>query len=149
MVAAEGLQIIFLFRRGIKYSFFRVQPRCCLRPCLWRKPVVGPKVTCSADSTLVNIYMRKKLTPLPKPTALAQALIVLNSAHTCSDSFILTEVTQLGKPNILLFTWRKVGLARWVTLLAKSTFCFPCLPHFVRKWMKSWWVTHLPGNFFT
>lgn len=51
-----------------------------------------------------------------------------------------------------LFTWRKVGMARRVTLPAKSTFCFPCSPHFVRKWVKSWpltqgsvcrWVTFL------
>ena len=41
----------------------------------------------------------KKLTPLSKPTALAEALIVENSARACSDCFVLTKLTRLGEPN--------------------------------------------------
>ena len=42
-----------------------------LRPCLLRKAVRGREATLPAKSTLVSVYMRKKLTPLPEPTVLA------------------------------------------------------------------------------
>ena len=42
-----------------------------LRPCLLRKAVRGREATLPAESTLVSVYMRKKLTPLPEPTVLA------------------------------------------------------------------------------
>ena len=52
-------------------------------PFMWRKVVPGKRVTLLAESTLPSVYMRKKLTPLPEPTAsfritteLAHALIV-------------------------------------------------------------------------
>ena len=41
-----------------------------LRPCLLRKAVRGREATLPAESTLVSVYMRKKLTPLPEPTVL-------------------------------------------------------------------------------
>ena len=43
---------------------------------IWRKVVLGERVTLPAESTLASVYMRKKLTPLPEPTVLAHALIV-------------------------------------------------------------------------
>ena len=43
---------------------------------IWRKVVSGKRVTLSAESTSANVYIRKKLTPLPEPAALAHALIV-------------------------------------------------------------------------
>ena len=38
-------------------------------------PIPGRRVTLSVESTLASVYMRKKLTHLPEPTALAHALI--------------------------------------------------------------------------
>ena len=43
---------------------------------IWRKVVSGKRVTLSAESTSASVYIRKKLTPLPEPAALAHALIV-------------------------------------------------------------------------
>ena len=46
-------------------------------PFIWREVVPGKRVTLPAESTSASVYVRKKLTPLPKPTALTHALIVL------------------------------------------------------------------------
>ena len=43
---------------------------------IWRKVVPGKRVTLPAESASASVYMRKKLTPFPEPTALAHALIV-------------------------------------------------------------------------
>ena len=71
-----------------------------LRPCL------GRKVNLPSATTVVGIYMRKKLTPLPEPTVLVHAIIILYC-------LTLTELTWLGEPNCL---WRKVDLARGETV---------------------------------
>ena len=36
----------------------------------------SPRLLLPAESTLARVYMGKKLTPLPEPTALAHALII-------------------------------------------------------------------------
>ena len=99
--------------------------------------------------------MRKKLTSLPEPTALA---------HACLDG-----VDPAGRAKV--FIWRKVGPARRVTLPSKKgdparrvtlpaepTFCFSCkrFANIGRKCRKSWLaqgssgrrVTLLPGTTF-
>ena len=50
---------------------------------MWRKVVPGKRVTLPAESTLLSVFMREKLTPLPESragfamtTMLAHALIV-------------------------------------------------------------------------
>ena len=52
---------------------------------------MGKRVTLQTKSTLVSIYMRMELTPLPEP-------IADNSACTCSDCLALTKLTCLGEP---------------------------------------------------
>jgi len=63
-------------------------------PFIWRKVVPGKGVTLLAESCLLSVYMRKKLTPLPEPRA-------DNRAHACSDCLALTELTRLGEPKCL------------------------------------------------
>ena len=48
------------------------QPPCqseAKAPFIWRKVVPGKRVTLLAESTLLSVYMRNKLTPLPEPRA--------------------------------------------------------------------------------
>ena len=60
---------------GSKSCFSK--PHCLLRPCLYGKNFfVGRRVTFRAESTSASVYMRKTLTPLPEPKALARALII-------------------------------------------------------------------------
>ena len=40
------------------------------------KVIPGKRVTLPAESTSASVYMRKKLTPFPEPTAVAHVLIV-------------------------------------------------------------------------
>ena len=91
------------------------------------RPRPGRKVTLPPVSTVVGIYLRKKVDPF------AQA----NSSCTCYDCLTLTELTRVGEPKCL---WRKFVLARretvplqkgypgsWINLLAQPTFCgFSC-----------------------
>ena len=72
------------------------------------KTCPGISVTFPAEITLASIYTRKMFTLLSEPTALANALIVLNVLNepkacsdcpkqwTCSDSIALTKLTRLG-----------------------------------------------------
>ena len=68
-----------------------------------RKVVLGKRATLPAKSTLVSIYMRKKLTPLPESRAGFPMTVVL--AHVM---IILSKLTWLGKPKWLYgekFAW--------------------------------------------
>ena len=56
-----------------------------LAPVLQKKPA-------SAESTLASDYMRKKLTPLPRPTSLSARFYCQNSTCVCSDCLALTKV---------------------------------------------------------
>ena len=87
--------------------------------------------------------------PLPELIVLAYVLIVLNIAHTCSDSLVLTRLIQLGgQANLCLYGEKirggslydsgklptypspeptltpKVARLGGVTVLAGSSFCF-------------------------
>ena len=44
---------------------------------IWRKVVPGKKITLTANSSLARVFLRRKLTPLSEPRALAHALIVM------------------------------------------------------------------------
>ena len=61
---------------------------------VWRKVVLGKRVTLPAESTLASVYMGKKLTPLPESRAGFQT----NSARAWPDRLALTELAQLGEP---------------------------------------------------
>lgn len=69
----------FMKFRSVTYELLRIWDSA-LMPVIWRKPVQSGKVTppppLPAEPTLVRVYMGKKLTPLPEPTALAHALII-------------------------------------------------------------------------
>ena len=108
--------------------FFPHSTNHIIRPRLYgEKSSLGKRVTLPSESTLGNVYMRKKLTPLPEP----------RGGRACSDRLALTELTRLGEPKCSygeklarLGGWpyhRKKGdLDRRVTLLAEPTFCFSC-----------------------
>ena len=78
------------------HAFFSIINFAVLGPtCLYMEKI-GPRkeVTLPAKSTLANVYMRKKLTPLPK-------LRADNSACACSDCLVLTKFPLLSKPKWL------------------------------------------------
>ena len=52
------------------------------------------RVTIPAESTLASIYMRKKLATSSEPSA-------AESARACSECFVLTDLTWLGKSKCL------------------------------------------------
>ena len=95
--------------------------------CPWQEGL-----TLQPKSTLPSVYMRKKLTLLPKSRA---GFLMITELAPCSDCFALTELTQLSKTKCLYgekLAWlggqtlpsQKGDPARWVTLLAEPTFCF-------------------------
>ena len=96
-----------------------------------KKVFPGKRVTLPAESTLVSVYMRKKLTPLPESRARFPTTTLLT--HTVIMC-CLDQVDTAGRAKV--FIQRKVGLgrrvtlpskqgvrARWVTPLAEPTFC--------------------------
>ena len=56
--------------------------------------MLGKRDILPAESTLVNVYMTKKMTPLLEPTA-------DSSARACSDCLALTKLTRLGESKCL------------------------------------------------
>ena len=72
------------------------------------------RVTLPAKSNLTSVYVRKQLTPLPKPMVLAHALIVSDSAHTCSYCLANDSIDPAGRAKA--FIWRKMCLAKDPTI---------------------------------
>lgn len=139
MVATEGLQIIFLFTKGHIIHFFMSNQVAVLGPVYLKK-------TCPVSKGhLLNWFYfsehlyEKKFDPFAWANSNSTNSDCLKQCSCMLWLFGFDRVDPAGQAK--LFTWRKVGMARRVTLLAKSTFCLPCSPHFVRKWMKSWPLT--------
>ena len=73
----------------------RLFSQACLGTVLQIKPV-------SAESTLASDYIRKKLTPLPKPISLSARFDCQNSACVCSDCLALTKVDPARQAKVFI-----------------------------------------------
>ena len=87
--------------------------------------ITGTSLIFVIVSTIASILYEKKVDPFPR---VKSWLFNGNSTRTCSDRFLLTELTRLGEP-MCLFGEKLARLEGWpyhrkrrVTLLAKPTF---------------------------
>ena len=71
--------------------------------------VLGKRLAIPAQLSLESIFMRKKVTLLPK----------VKSIYACHDCFVLTELTWLREPECL-FGEKLAQLGWWPTVLDKS-----------------------------
>ena len=94
-----------------------------LRPCLLRKIVPGREATLPAEWTLVSVYMRKKLTPLPEPTVLAH--ISLSDTVSVHALVILPWMSWPGCTSQVLY-WEKLTWPEGLPFQHRSLFFFSC-----------------------
>ena len=77
-------KLIFCFTKPLK-------TQCCVMILMTKRVIL------LAESTLLGVYMREKLTPLPESRAACND----NRAYAYSDFLTLTELTWLGKQECL------------------------------------------------
>ena len=96
-----------------------------LRPCLLKKAVTvpGTEATLPAEWTLVSVYMRKKLTPLPEATVLAH--ISLSETVPVHALVTLHWMSWPGCTSQVLY-WEKLAWPGGVTFPTQKPIFFSC-----------------------
>ena len=116
-----------------------------LRPCLLEKAVTVPgrEATLPAEWTLVSVYMRKKLTPLPETTVLAH--ISLSETVPVHALVISPWMSWLGCTSQVLY-WEKLAWPGGVTFPTQKPIfshvnASPC---FASLWLGNVWKVGFP-----
>ena len=125
-----GSNFIIFFLLGVDktilHEFETVESESpTLRPCLLEKAVTVPgrEATLPAEWTLVSVYMRKKLTPLPEPTVLAH--ISLSETVPVHALVISPWMSWLGCTSQVLY-WEKLAWPGGVTFPTQKPIFFSC-----------------------